>query len=129
MNQEIHAELQRAHETVRAAQQLVSSGFIVDAISRAYYAVLHAAQAALLQRNIRAGSHRALRALFGQHLVKTGLIEKEFAVILRKEAEDRELSDYQADVTLSAEVAAQRVREAEQFVARIEQWLKEQFST
>ena len=45
---EIDANLSRAEESLAAARSLVESEFYDDGCSRAYYAVFHAATAALL---------------------------------------------------------------------------------
>lgn len=41
-------ELVRAHKALRAANLLLNEGLYEDCVSRAYYAVLHAAKAALV---------------------------------------------------------------------------------
>jgi len=63
--------------------------------------------------------------MFGLHLVKTGKIEKEFAKILKAEQEDREVGDYEVSIEIEEDTARERVREAEKFVHRIEQYLQE----
>lgn len=73
----IQAEWRHAARSLGAAEVLFEQGFPEDAVSRAYYAVLHAAKAALLAEDLTATSHAAVRRLFGQHLVKSGAIEKE----------------------------------------------------
>jgi hypothetical protein len=78
-----------------------------DCVSRSYYAVLHAAKAALIKIGVEAESHRAVRRMFGLHLVKTEQIEKHFSQIL----------------TAQQERAAKRVHDAERFVRRIEKYL------
>ena len=54
---QIRAEWRRAVKAQGAADLLLEEGFYEDAVSRAYYAVLHAAKAALLARNIITESH------------------------------------------------------------------------
>jgi uncharacterized protein (UPF0332 family) len=66
------AEWNRSRESLRAAQTLTRDGLYADAISRAYYAILHAAKAALHVHDIVAESHPAVRRMFGLHLVKVG---------------------------------------------------------
>ena len=63
--------------------------------------------------------------MFGLHLVKTGKVEAEFAKILAREQEDREIGDYGASVEFKKERAEERVSEAEQFLARMEQYVRE----
>ena len=59
----------------RPAFHCVSGGFYADAISRAYYAVLHAAKSVLRLRGIDARSHMGVVSLFGSNMVRRHLIE------------------------------------------------------
>ena len=78
MNRElVLAEWKRARQCLRAAEILVRENCYEDAVSRAYYAVLHAAKAALEVHDVAAESHAAVRRLFGQHLIRAGEIERE----------------------------------------------------
>lgn len=65
------AEWRLARNALRAAQLLARHGIYADAVSRAYYAVPHAAKAALQTKDISAESHAAVKRLFGLHFVKT----------------------------------------------------------
>ena len=47
---EVRKELDRAREALESSRLLLKGGLLVDALSRAYYAVLHAAKAALLAK-------------------------------------------------------------------------------
>ena len=69
------AEWRRAKECLDAAWHCASGGFYADAISRAYYAVLHAAKAVLQLRGIDARSHMGIMSLFGSSIVRLHLIE------------------------------------------------------
>jgi uncharacterized protein (UPF0332 family) len=95
-----------------------------DCVSRAYYAVLHAAKAALATKDIEPESHNAVKRMFGLHLIKTGEIEKDFAKILTAEQEDREIGDYNIYIEIEQDRALKRVRDAEKFVERIEKYLQ-----
>lgn len=68
---------------------MVSEGYHDDAVSRAYYVVLHAAKAALLVHDIAAESHTSVRRLFGKHLILTGAIEPEWSKYLGGSLDDR----------------------------------------
>lgn len=117
-------ELARAKKALLAAKTLIEKGLLEDCVSRAYYAVLHAAKAALSLTGVESDTHDGVRRTFGLHLVKTGKIEKEFAKILIAGQEDREIGDYEANIEIEEERARQRVNEAEKFVQRIEQYLQ-----
>ena len=69
---EIEAELSRARQWLQAAELLCENALYSDSLSRSYYAVLHAARAALLTQGVRVTSHEAVKRLFGLHLIKAG---------------------------------------------------------
>ncbi len=117
-------ELIRAKKALLAAKTLLENQLYEDCVSRAYYAVLHAAKAALSIEDIEPQSHHAVRRMFGLHLVKTAKIEREFARILTAEQEDREIGDYDIHIEIEQDTAAKRVLDAEKFVERIEKYLQ-----
>ncbi|MCK4600752.1 HEPN domain-containing protein [Candidatus Bipolaricaulota bacterium] len=121
---QVQAEWKRSLKAQGAAELLLEAGFYEDAVSRAYYAVLHAAKAALLARDIVTESHTAVRRLFGKELVQQGLLEKEWAMILAHEQDERASADYDVELTFSQEVAAQRVEQAQRFLKRIFSFLQ-----
>lgn len=58
--EEVQAELHRADKSLQVAQSLLEDNFLEDALSRAYYAILHAARGALLAEGVNVSSHRAV---------------------------------------------------------------------
>ena len=124
MNDISQKELIRAKKALLAAKTLLENQLYEDCVSRAYYAVLHAAKAALATKDIEPESHNAVKRMFGLHLIKTGEIEKDFAKILTAEQEDREIGDYNIYIEIEQDRALKRVRDAEKFVERIEKYLQ-----
>lgn len=122
--QNTQKELTRADKALQAAKMLLENHLYEDCVSRAYYAVLHAAKAALVVEGIEPQSHHAVRRMFGLHLVKTGKIEKDFARILTAEQEDRAIGDYNIHIEIEQDTAEKRVTDAEKFVKRIEEYLQ-----
>ena len=124
MNRELLlAEWRRSVRSLAAARLLAREGYAEDAVSRTYYAILHAAKAALLVHDVTVDSHAALRRLFGEHLVRGGRIEREWAVHLRVGLEDRLAADDDAVHVVAVGDALQEVERAEAFVARIRSYL------
>ena len=122
--QKTQKELDRAKKALLAAKTLLENQLYEDCVSRAYYAVLHAAKAALATKDIEPVSHNAVKRMFGLHLVKTGKIEKDFARILTAEQEDRAIGDYDIYIEINQDRALKRVTDAEKFVERIEKYLQ-----
>ena len=115
----IEADLQRAIKAVRAAESLLDNGFPEDAVSRAYYAVLHAARAALMVEGLAARTHTGVRRRFGTDLVQSGSIEGEWAKVLARAQSARETADYDTATAMDEERAADLVDQARRFVARM----------
>jgi hypothetical protein len=124
MNDISQKELIRAKKALLAAKTLLENQLYEDCVSRAYYAVLHAAKAALATKDIEPESHNAVKRMFGLHLIKTGEIEKDFAKILTAEQEDRAIGDYNIYIEIEQDRALKRVRDAEKFVDRIGKYLQ-----
>ena len=121
----VKKEFERGQNSLKAAQKLLEEQLLADAVSRAYYACLHTAKPALLTENITVSSHKAVVTMFGKYLVKTAKIEKEYGIVLREEKEEREVGDYDVLEVFEIDRARQRVFDAERFVERISQFLKE----
>jgi len=121
--EEIQKELLRGEQALRAAQLLLQQLLLQDALSRSYYAILHAARAALLAEGVAVTSHRGVRRLFGQHLIKVGKLPSSLAEVLADEQDDRILADY--DVLFEPELdrVQKRVADAEEFLAAVKTFL------
>ena len=119
----ILAEFARAEKAARAARLLCESDLPEDAVSRSYYAVLHAAKAALLAHEIIAESHAAIRRLFGKILVKPGIFEAKWAAIFSDQQNRRASADYDVQITWESGEVQRLIEDAEAFVHRIRTYL------
>jgi len=63
--------------------------------------------------------------MFGLHILKSGRIETEFAVILTAGQEDRELGDYDVSFEMEEDRAKQRLDDAHRFLERMRRHLSE----
>ena len=70
MNQ-LQSLIEKARRYLRSAELLIGDGDYDSAVSRAYYAMFYAAEAALLKKGMTFSSHKAVISAFGQHFVKT----------------------------------------------------------
>lgn len=117
------AAWRRSREALRAAESLTRDSCYADAISRAYYAILHAAKAALFVHDVAAESHAAVRRLFGQHLIRPAEIEPEWSAYLVESLDDRLAADYDAEASFSAKDARLECRRSREFLNRIRRFL------
>ena len=119
------AEWSRFREALRAAETLPRDRCYADAISRAYYAILHAAKAALYVHDVAAESHAAVRRMFGLHLVRPGAIEAEWSAYLVESLDDRLAADYDVETSFSKEEARGECRRSREFLSRVKRYLLE----
>ena len=115
----------RAEKSLKAANVLFQDSLFEDALSRSYYVILHAARAILLAEGIRVKSHKAVRRLFGQHIIKTGKLDSRYAAILAEEQDDRYLADYDVIFIPEKERVEQRITDADKFLKTIKKFLNE----
>ena len=120
----VRRELHRARQSLQAAALLHEQELHADAISRSYYAILHAARAALLAHDVVAESHAGLRRLFGLTLVRPGLLETEWARILATAQDRRAAADYDSNLQWDHLASQKLLDDARAFVTRMETYLQ-----
>jgi uncharacterized protein (UPF0332 family) len=112
-------EWKRAAESLGAAESCRRDGYCADSVSRAYYAILHAAKAALYLRGVTAESHAAVKRLFGLHLVTTGLVEAEWGSFAGETLDLRLAADYDVETSFSEMDAREEYDRGRSFLVRI----------
>jgi len=78
MKDEIKVLLQKARDSLQAAELLKQGGYLGFAASRAYYTLFYVAEALLLDRGLSFSSHSAVIAAFGKEFAKTGVLDPKF---------------------------------------------------
>ncbi|MBI1869977.1 MAG: HEPN domain-containing protein [Chlamydiae bacterium] len=114
----------KAQEKLEAAKTLFKTCAYDDAVSRAYYATYHAAQAILLTEGLIAETHQGLINLFGLHFVKTGKFEKKYGRFLSSLKDERENGDYSVYSSIDEMIASNAIKEAEDFVEEMKRFIK-----
>lgn len=121
--------IESARKRLHSAQVLIDAGEYRDSISRSYYAVLDAADAALIIKGITPHSHEGTLMLFGVHFVKKGLVQKDFGALFKRMRKARQQADYNRQVVFTKDDAEYWFALAREFVETIEsslpKWLEE----
>ncbi|MBI5059971.1 HEPN domain-containing protein [candidate division KSB1 bacterium] len=123
------ALLDKAGYALEDAQILLARDRTDSAISRAYYAMFHAASALLLRKlgkSVR--KHSAVISLFGQYWAQADGIEPEYHRFLLEAFAARNKADYHVGDFARSEDAALHIARAEAFVKRAREILVEQSS-
>lgn len=113
----------KSRSKLAVAFRLHASGDHEDAVSRAYYAAFHAAQAMLLSTGERADTHRGVLTLFGMKFVKTGMVDRRFGRMLADLKENRNSSDYEAFFLADEATSATAIKNAADFLDMAERHL------
>ncbi len=115
--------VQKARKFLHTAEYTLGIGDCDSCASRCYYAMFFMAQAALLTKGLSASSHRGVISMFGQHLVKTGILEKRLGRMLNDAYDKRLAGDYEAGTAVTRDEAQSLLEAARDFVGRLEDYL------
>lgn len=123
--EEVQQMLAVAREFLREAQDNSERRNFRSAITAAYYAVYHAARAALATKGVATRTHKGLIQQFGKHFMQTKSVSAEHGQTLTDLHDERQAADYLA-MTGSLEEAAvhDSVQRAESFVNAVEEAIK-----
>lgn len=124
MTNEVESLQAKARRTMAEAQHLFKNDFYEGSISRAYYAMFHAAEAALLDIGITASTHKGVHMMFGKHFVKAKRLPAHLGRDLTDVFEARQAADY-GDMQSASSDAEEVLHKAQSFVDHIERYLRE----
>jgi len=110
------AHLEKAVERLRVAEKLFGDGDYEDAVSRAYYAMYHAARAVLSTLGVFPKSHEGVVSEFGRKFVLTGVFPKELGKDLADAKAARETYEYSVAVSVGKLEAETILLNAQRFV-------------
>ncbi|MCC6487417.1 MAG: HEPN domain-containing protein [Candidatus Hydrogenedentes bacterium] len=116
MNADIAVQIDKAKESLAAADLLLSQGYYAFATSRAYYAMFYVAQALLVSRGQSYSSHAAVQAAYGREFAKSGDLDARFHRCLLDAQDLRNVSDYGVSTSVTPEQAKQVIVWAGQFL-------------
>ncbi len=115
---------ERAIEDMDNAKTMLEAKQYKLTLNRSYYAIFHAMRAVTVLDDFDSSKHSGIIAHFNQHHVKTGDFPKDTSKIIKSASELRELADYKDFYIASAQEAMEQVANAERFVNRIQDYLK-----
>ncbi|MEM3627169.1 MAG: HEPN domain-containing protein [Candidatus Bathyarchaeia archaeon] len=120
----VKAYLEKADERLKAAEKLLNDGYYEDAISRAYYAMYHAAKAALATVNVFPKTHEGVITEFGKNFVLTRIFAKNLGKDLADAKAARETYEYSVTTTAERSEAEAILSNAKKFVGDVKEYLQ-----
>jgi len=121
---EIMDFIKKAEKFLSTAEQALNTGDYDSCVSRCYYAMFFMAEAALLTKSLTASSHKGVISLFGEHFVKTKIIERDLGKALNDAYDKRIVGDYGVGFMLTERQAQDLLENAWNFVGRLKNYLK-----
>jgi uncharacterized protein (UPF0332 family) len=108
--------LEKARQSVAAADLLIQQGYHGFAASRAYYAMFYVAEAMLLADGSSFSKHAAVIATFGQRFARDDPRAAELHRYLIEGQESRTKGDYRSDDLVSEDEAETQILRARKFI-------------
>src|SRR3989441_9811399 len=116
--------LGKAELKLGAARELYDKGFFEDSASRSYYAMFHAARAALARVGVTTKTHEGTVSEFGRVLVLGGVFPRDLGRALAEAKAARETYEYSATMEIASDEAEAILRDAERFVSQVQSQLR-----
>jgi uncharacterized protein (UPF0332 family) len=120
----ISYRIQRAEESLRAAEIMYEKDMLGFAMNRIYYSMFYAVQAALIVKDVSFSKHGQVKAYLNRELVKTGIIPISLGRIYNKAFEYRQKFDYVDFAEPEKDLVESYLKEARVFLDGIEQYLQ-----
>ena len=119
-NEVAWAHLRKARRSFQAPERLLKDGLYEDSVSRAYYAMFHAAKACLANENLFPKTHSGVISEFGRVFVIPGKVDEKLGQALSEAKEEREDSDYEAFVEVEEREAGKILADAADLLEKSE---------
>ena len=123
LEEQLRLMLQKATRSLNAAQRHIEEGDYDFASSRAYYAAFYAMEAALLTKELSFSRHTGVISGFNQHFIRTAIFPREFSKLIARLFRERQVGDYEFDVSISGDDAREDVRIAQKLLQAITAYL------
>lgn len=118
MKQGTEKLLGKARRALCKAETVLQAGSVDLAAGRAYYAMLHAAQALLNERGLRPRSHASVHEAFRSRFTASGLLDEKLHLWM-VDAQARRA----AEIDLAESDAQRLIEQAREFVASADAWV------
>jgi uncharacterized protein (UPF0332 family) len=115
--------LEKAAESMDAADLLLENGYVNIAASRTYYGCFYTAQALLFSLGLEYSSHRQVVAQYGRHFSKTRLLDPSYHALLLTAFDLRQFADYQVENPVKAEVVSDLIAGGRSFLKAASDYL------
>ena len=125
----IKYRLERANESIKAAQLLFKNKLFTPAMNRIYYSMFYSVQALLVLNEKAFSKHGQVKAYFNKEFIKSGVFPKEFGKLFNTVFEYRQKFDYVDMLVPEEELISDYILEAQNFIDQISSFLNDKLAT
>lgn len=116
--------IEKAKRFLRTAKLSLIDGDYDSSVSRCYYGMFFITEALLLTKNITISTHKGVLTLFGEHYIKTNIINKDWVKLLRRAYDLRQKGDYASGFIVNKKEAEEILKKANEFVNEMKKHIK-----
>lgn len=122
----INYRLERANESIKAAELMLENEMYIPAMNRIYYSMFYAVQALLILKENAFSKHGQVKGFFNKEFIKTGVFPKEFGKLFNTVFEYRQKFDYVDLIIPEEELISDYINKAKIFTQKITEFIKDQ---
>ena len=115
--------LARAREMLSASEGSLKIGQYKTSLNRSYHAFFHAMRSANALKNFDSSKHSGVIAYFTKEYLKTEILDRSLAVVIKESSLCREKSDYDDFYVTSRADAEEQLKNAKHFVQQVEKYM------
>ena len=120
--------LERAEESLQAAQLLVDNHLLIPAMNRVYYAMFYTIQALLMLHDLSFSKHGQVKGCFNREFIKPGTFPVKFGKLYNTVFEYRQKFDYVDLVMPDETTVTDHLKEAKMFIEQIRDYIQNRIS-
>jgi len=120
--------LERADESIKAAQLLYENKLFTPAMNRIYYSMFYSVQALLVLNEKAFSKHGQVKGYFNKEFIKSGVFPKEFGKLFNTVFEYRQKFDYVDLLVPEEELISDHILEAQKFIDKISSYLSDELA-
>ena len=115
--------LARAREMLSASESNLEIGQYKTSLNRSYYAVVHPMRSANALKNFDSSKHSGVIAYFPKEYLKTEILDRSLAIIIKESSFCRERSDYDDFYVAGRTEAGEQFKNTKHFVQQVEKYV------
>lgn len=120
--------LDRANESIKAAQLLFENKLFIPAMNRIYYSMFYSVQALLVLNEKAFSKHGQVKGYFNKEFIKSGIFPKQFGKLFNAVFEYRQKFDYVDLLIPEEKLISDYIIEARKFIDQISSFLDGKFT-